>query len=99
MNRKLTRLARLYGIQTSYIGLGNKRKDASPDALLSVLASMGTSVRGVDDVERALADREKQLKAGLPPVIVAWEGKLDAATKRSVKHKPVLTNEQGDEVP
>ena len=45
MNLSLSRLAKLYGIQTSYIGLGGKRKDATPEALMEILRLLGANVR------------------------------------------------------
>ena len=88
MKTPLGRLARLYGVQTSYIGLGKKRKDASPEALLSVLAALGAPVRKMDDVPKALETKEKELKFGVQPVVVAWDGRLDRKTARKFGKLP-----------
>ena len=77
MIRKLRELARLYGIQTSYIDMTKQRRDADPEALLLVLRAMGSGVNGMDDVPDALKRRKGELrKRTVEPVMVAWDGKL-----------------------
>ena len=46
-DRKLLQLARLYGIQTSYVDMTKQRQDADPDALLLVLRAMGARRRKI----------------------------------------------------
>lgn len=77
LDRRLSALARLYGIQTSYIDMRKERKEADPEALLLVLRAMGADVNGFVDVPQALARRREELRGrGVEPVVVAWEGKL-----------------------
>jgi hypothetical protein len=79
--KKLNQLARLYGIQTSYIDMQKQRRDADPEALLLVLRAMGAGVERFDDVGEALKRRQAELqKRVLEPVMVAWDGKLDGRT-------------------
>jgi 4-alpha-glucanotransferase len=74
--RKLTRLARLYGVQTSYEDMRHETQTASPESLLAVLQVLGANVGGMDDVNAALQAREQQLwRRPVQPVIVAWDGK------------------------
>ena len=74
MNRDLLELARLYGIQTSYLDMTKQRRNADPESLLLVLNAMGAAVNGIDDVKGALRRREEQRQT--EPVVVAWDGKL-----------------------
>jgi 4-alpha-glucanotransferase len=74
----LFKLARLYGIQTSYIDMGKQRRQADPEAVLLVLRAMGAGVEGFDDVVAALARRKEELrKRTVEPVMVAWDGQLN----------------------
>src|SRR5574338_622777 len=54
LNPKLAALARLYGIQTSYIDMAGRPHDAHPEKLLLVLRAMGAGINGVDDAPAAL---------------------------------------------
>jgi 4-alpha-glucanotransferase len=73
---KLTRLARLYGVQTSYQDMRHETQTASEESLLAVLAVLGANVAGMDDVNAALLAREQELwRRMVEPVIVAWDGK------------------------
>ena len=75
--KELLELAKLYGIQTSYIDMAKRRQDADPEALLLVLRAMGVSVEDFGDVPTALRDRKEELKKRkVEPVMVAWDGKL-----------------------
>jgi 4-alpha-glucanotransferase len=77
LNRSLLQLARLYGIQTSYIDMTHQRRDADPDSLLLTLRAMGAGVERTADVAAALARRREELrKRTVEPVMVAWDGKL-----------------------
>jgi 4-alpha-glucanotransferase len=76
--KKLFELARLYGIQTSYLDMAKQRQQADPEALLLVLRAMGTGVEKFADVSRALAHRKDELRKRIvEPVMVAWDGKLN----------------------
>jgi 4-alpha-glucanotransferase len=101
VNRQLAELARLYGIQTSYRDTQKQRQEATPETLLLTLAALGAPVRSMDDVPRALADRAAEAASTrIPPVIVAWDGKVPAAARRlGSKQKPVLITEDGEEQP
>ena len=77
MNEKLIELARLYGIETSYVDMTQQRRDADPDALLLVLRAMGVDLNGMDDVPDSLRRRKDEMqKRVVEPVMVAWDGKL-----------------------
>ncbi len=80
--RALRRLARLYGVQTSYYDIEGSLRRASDGALLDVLRALGENV-GEGDVAAALDRRRLALRRrGLPPVVVAWEGRLPTLTLR-----------------
>lgn len=68
-------LARLYGVQTSYVNAWGQPSTASPEALLAVLKALGAEVESPADFPAALEARRRQLAARrLPPVVVAWDG-------------------------
>jgi len=78
LNRPLLELARLYGIQTSYVDMAKQRRLADPEALLLVLRAMGAGVEKLEDVGGALARRKDELrKRVVEPVMIAWDGLLD----------------------
>ena len=77
MKQELVQLARLYGIQTSYLDMRKLRRKADPEALLLVLRAMGAGVENFNDVPEALRRRKDALqKRTVEPVMVAWDGKL-----------------------
>ena len=77
MNRPLLQLARLHGIQTSYIDMRHQRRDADPESLILTLRAIGSGVERMADVPDALARRREQLrKRTVEPVMVAWDGRL-----------------------
>lgn len=81
MKRELLELARLFGIQTSYLDMTGKRQPADAEALLLVLRSLGAGVSQFGDVSRALARRKDELRDRIvEPVMVAWDGKLEGQT-------------------
>ena len=74
--KSLRQLAELYDIQTSYIGMDKKRREASPDVLKAVLAVLGPRVGTEAEVREALHEaRQSRWQESVPPVIVAWDGK------------------------
>jgi 4-alpha-glucanotransferase len=78
LNRPLLELARLYGIQTSYVDMAKQRRHTDPESLLLVLRAMGAGVEDFGDVSQALARRKDELrKRVVEPVMVAWDGMLD----------------------
>jgi 4-alpha-glucanotransferase len=69
----LTRLARLYGVQTDYRRIDGRQCRARPEILMAVLRSLGAPVERAADVSSAL--REKRLQAWsrvLAPVTIVW---------------------------
>jgi 4-alpha-glucanotransferase len=70
----LQTLARLFNLQTVYHdGLGKLRK-APPEAVLSVLRSLGAAVESLADVPDALRARHQALwQRAIEPVTVAWQ--------------------------
>ncbi len=72
----LSRLARQYGIQTSYYDVHRRRCQADPAGLLALVRAMGAPVETLADVPDALkAHTQAQRGAPIEPVVVAWEGK------------------------
>ncbi len=71
----LSSLARMYGVQTSFYDVEDRRQQASPEAVLSVLRALDAPVGGVADVSDALRVRRRELWGrGVEPVTVAWDG-------------------------
>jgi 4-alpha-glucanotransferase len=76
-DKTLLQLARLYGIQTSYLDMRKQRKDADPETLLLVLRALGAGVDKSEDVPRALFRRKEELRQRTAePVMIAWNGRL-----------------------
>ncbi len=72
----LLELARLHGVQTAYRDAWHQDRQASPEALLGVLAALGAPIDRPADAADALAERRRELEERLaPPVVVSWEGK------------------------
>jgi 4-alpha-glucanotransferase len=71
----LQRLARLYGVQTSYTDAQGKHVEAGPESLLGVLRALEAPVECAGDAAEALrARREELAERVLEPVVVAWDG-------------------------
>ncbi len=71
----LRTLARLYGIQTAYYGIGRKRTEASPESLLATLRALGAPLETFRDVPAALRQRQQDLwRRPAEPVVVVWDG-------------------------
>jgi 4-alpha-glucanotransferase len=67
----LRRLARAYGVQTSYFGLGGRRHQATPEALVAVLRALGADLPTIDASARELTRRERdRLEQPIEPVLV-----------------------------
>ena len=49
---EILELARLHGVQTSYIDMAARRHQADPEAVLLVLRAMGAGVEKFDDVPK-----------------------------------------------
>lgn len=81
--RALTALARLHGIQRSYVDTRGRRIRASRDAILATLAALDAPVSGMRDMEGAIRERRRaSWERPLEPVIVAWDGRLAEVTLR-----------------
>ena len=71
----LHRLARLYGVQTSYCNITGRLVEPPPETILSVLGMLGAPVERMDDVPDALRQRRDFLwRRVIDPVLVAWDG-------------------------
>ena len=96
LNRELTELAELYGVQTSYIDMGNRLIEANPDSVILALRALGASVSQMDDVPGALKEKKSRLQRLPEPVIVAWDGRLTPhSTKLPAGMKGTLVFEEG----
>ncbi|HXU32207.1 MAG TPA: 4-alpha-glucanotransferase, partial [Thermoanaerobaculia bacterium] len=73
---ELLELARLHGVQTAYRDAWHQDRQASPEALMGVLAALGAPIAHPGDAAAALEHRRRELDERLaPPVVVVWEGK------------------------
>src|SRR4029453_13403661 len=71
----LKRLARLYGIERSYVGVDGLVHEAPPETLLSVLRALGASVSTVGHARSAVWKKlESEAETPIAPVHVSWEG-------------------------
>lgn len=69
-------LARLKGVQTSYLAMSKERRAATPESLLTTLRALGLPVTNLRDVPAALrAAQREQVHQVIEPVHVAWQGK------------------------
>ena len=73
----LRHLAEAYGIQHSYLNiLDGRRRQASPEVLVSALRSLGAPLSRPEDASRALREhRRQQYRRGPEAVTVAWDGR------------------------
>ena len=72
----LQRLARLNGVQTSYVDMSKRRRVASPEALLTMLRALSVPVSNLQYVSAALHEAQReQVQRIVEPVNVAWQGK------------------------
>jgi 4-alpha-glucanotransferase len=80
----LRALARAMGAHTRYVdGLG-KRVIVSPDTLVRVCAALGAPIGSPAEAAAALRDlRAGRHSQALPPVIVAWDGRLSPLSFRA----------------
>jgi 4-alpha-glucanotransferase len=68
-------------VQVSYRDIEGRRRYATPEAIVSILAALGAPVPGEDPeaatVERAIAERHRELWVRpVEPVTLAWNGRL-----------------------
>ena len=80
---QLRQLARLYGVQSAYTDMFQRRQQASPEALLHTLRALGAGLRTLDDVPAELRERERaQWNRVVEPTVTAWDG---ASTEISLR--------------
>lgn len=71
----LHRLARLYGVQPTYVDAAGVRRISPPETILALLRGLGASVARVADLPDALREtRGRMWSEVVPPVVVAWDG-------------------------
>src|SRR5262245_37085722 len=70
----LHRLARLYGVHTSYVDGLKLQRHAPAEATLSVLQSLGAPIYRLDELADAFRQcRQDRWQNVIEPVIVVWE--------------------------
>lgn len=80
---QLHRLARAYGIQTSYVDMENRTVGASADSVLAVLGALGAPVENARDFANALRLKQRGVwDWWIEPVFAAWEGRLPEVSLR-----------------
>jgi len=85
--RLLHQLARLYGLQRVYYDVVGRRCEASAEALLAVLQSLGAPVATLEDVPSAWRERQQFLwRRRLDSVIVAWNNEAPPIDLRLPSH-------------
>ena len=74
----LRALARAYGVAPSYINFDDKRINANAETLLYFVSHLSNSELKQGDDFREIFSRvaKARQEKGLPPVLVAWDGKL-----------------------
>jgi 4-alpha-glucanotransferase len=73
---RLRLLARLHGIQTSYVDHSRRTVKASRASLMAALLAIEAPMQGSGDVAGALRSRVQELwRRPLEPVLVAWDGR------------------------
>lgn len=97
----LRRLAREWGVQTSYVDAEGTRRSAHDEALLGALRARGAPVESMKDVRAALKQRERTLAGrAIEPVVVAWDGRMREVPVRFARTgrlaRCTLTTEDGD---
>jgi 4-alpha-glucanotransferase len=97
VDRNLKQLASLYGVQTSYVDMGNRLIDADPESVILALRALGSPVRQVGDVAAALKRKKAELQSrGVEPVILAWAGRPSSQSLRlPSRSKATLVLEDG----
>jgi 4-alpha-glucanotransferase len=71
--KPLRRLAAAYGVLTSYHGVEGLSR-ARPEALLSILRTLGAPIEKIEDADEALREmREERVRRLAPPVVTLWD--------------------------
>src|SRR2546423_8885619 len=79
----MRRLARLYGVQTSYLDMEKRTVKASPDGLFAILRALWEPIETGNDLQGALDAKEREMwDWHMEPAFVAWEGALPDVTLR-----------------
>lgn len=82
-NEALRELAELCGVETAYIDDQGRRQEVSDESLLAVLNVLGVPLNKPGDAADAVRQqRQARGRRAVEPVLVAWEGKLDAISLR-----------------
>lgn len=89
--RQLGRLAKVYGVQTSYLNMEGQEQRASTESLMGVLHALGVSLRDPRDAREQLRlAKAASWQSPMEPVVVAWDGRsiriplrLPSAVRRS----------------
>ena len=72
--QKLTDLARLNGVQTSYLDMDGRRQEAAPEVLAAVLGALGVPANNPREIRDSLDETtSRPWRQCVEPVIVAWE--------------------------
>ncbi|HWC30357.1 MAG TPA: 4-alpha-glucanotransferase, partial [Dehalococcoidia bacterium] len=80
----LTRLARLYHVQTHFTDMSGREVEAQTESLLAALRGLGAPLETIADVPGALRNRETELwHWHLEPVVIAWDGRLHGVELRA----------------
>jgi hypothetical protein len=81
--RPLRELAWSCGVQTTFRDTTGRRRSASVDSLLAVLAALGEPVGAPEHAAEALARRRaERAERLLEPVLLAWDGRSDGVEVR-----------------
>ena len=73
--RELNELAKLFGLQTSYVDVNKRRQTADPESLIAAIRALGTPISSINEVPATLEARRREIaERGIEPVHVAWEG-------------------------
>lgn len=71
----LHRLAALYGVETAYLDVHGRRKEANPEGLVLILRALGAPLASFSDIAAAMREHhEADWRTIAPPVAVAWDG-------------------------
>lgn len=79
MKRPLHQLARLCGLQVTYLDAGGQPCEVSDRALLSTLRALGISIEHAEQAGDLLRRQKQRVcQRCLEPVLIAWDGDLGA---------------------
>src|SRR5262249_11176323 len=91
--RALHQLARLYGVQTTYVDIRGERQHAAPAGLVRVLRALGAPLETDADAAAAVRLRRAALwERGVEPVAVVWDDAPTTLTFRRLDTTPATVN-------